>query len=100
VGLALWLAASLALKIYLHFFNSYSATYGSLGAVIILLLWFYVTGAAVLLGAEINSVLEDAAAESGEPDAKLKGEKAPGDRETATPQTQRALDPDHRTAHS
>jgi membrane protein len=100
VGLALWLAASLALKIYLHFFNSYSATYGSLGAVIILLLWFYVTGAAVLLGAEINSVLEDAAAESGEPDAKLKGEKAPGDREAARPRTQRTLAQDHRTVQS
>jgi membrane protein len=99
VGLVLWLAASLALKIYLHFFNSYSATYGSLGAVIILLLWFYVTGAALLLGAEINSVLEDAAAESGEPDAKLKGEKAPGDCEAATPRTQRPLGQDHRTAH-
>jgi hypothetical protein len=53
----------------------------------------------VLLGAEINSVLEDAAAESGEPDAKLKGEKAPGDRKAATPRTQCALGQDHRTAH-
>jgi len=56
----------------LHFFDRYSATYGSLGAVIILLLWYYWSGAAVLMGAEINSVLENAAAEGGEPDAKLK----------------------------
>lgn len=77
-GLILWLAASVALKIYLHFFNTYSATYGSLGAVIILLLWFYVSGLAVLLGAEINSVIEDAAAKEGVPGAKEKGEKAPG----------------------
>jgi membrane protein len=76
-GVALWLAASFALKIYLHFFNTYSATYGSLGAVIILLLWFYVSGASLLFGAEINSVIEDAAAAEGEPDAKMKGEKAP-----------------------
>jgi membrane protein len=77
IGVALWLAASFGLKIYLHFFDSYSATYGSLGAVIVLLLWFYVLGASLLFGAEINSVIEDAAAKEGEPDAKLKGEKAP-----------------------
>lgn len=76
-GVALWLAVSFALKIYLHFFDRYSATYGSLGAVIILLLWFYVSGASLLFGAEINSVIEDAAAAEGEPDSKLKGEKAP-----------------------
>jgi membrane protein len=75
VGLALWLAVSLALKAYLHFFDRYSATYGSLGAVIVLLLWFYLAGASVLMGAEINSVLENAAAEAGEPDAKREGEK-------------------------
>jgi membrane protein len=76
-GVAMWLAVSFALKIYLHFFDRYSATYGSLGAVIILLLWFYVSGASLLFGAEINSVIEDAAAADGEPDAKLKGERAP-----------------------
>lgn len=79
VGLGLWLTISFILKIYLHFFDRYSATYGSLGAVIVLLIWFYWTGAAILMGAEINSVLEDAAAEGGEPDAKLKGEKEPAD---------------------
>jgi membrane protein len=76
-GVALWLAVSFALKAYLHFFDRYSATYGSLGAVIILLLWFYVSGASLLFGAEINSVIEDAAAAEGQPEAKLKGEKAP-----------------------
>jgi membrane protein len=76
-GVALWLAVSFVLKIYLHFFDRYSATYGSLGAVIVLLLWFYVSGASLLFGAEINSVIEDAAAAEGEPEAKQKGEKAP-----------------------
>ena len=65
------------MKAYLHFFDRYSATYGSLGAAIILLLWVYVSGASLLFGAEINSVIEDAAAAEGEPDAKAKGEKAP-----------------------
>lgn len=76
VGLGLWLLVSVVLKTYLHYFDRYSATYGSLGAVIILLLWFYWTGAAVLMGAELNSVLEDVAAERGEADAKLKGKSA------------------------
>jgi membrane protein len=56
-----WLLASLGLRLYLHFFNVYSFTYGSLGAVIILLMWFYITGFMILLGAEINSEIEAAA---------------------------------------
>ena len=60
VAVTLWLLVSLAFRLYLHFFNSYSATYGSLGAVIILMLWFYLTGTAILLGGEINCELEDA----------------------------------------
>ncbi len=75
-GLAIWIAVSIGLKIYLQFFNNYNATYGSLGAVIILLLWFYLTGAAILIGAEINAVIEDAAAHEGVPGAKVRGEKA------------------------
>jgi membrane protein len=58
LGVVLWLVASFGFRIYLHFFNSYSATYGSLGAVIILLLWLYLTGLAILVGAELNSVIE------------------------------------------
>ena len=77
IGVALWLLVSLAFRVYLHFFDSYSATYGSLGAVIILMLWLYFTGAAVLVGGEINSEIEHAAAQRGEPDAKEEGEKAP-----------------------
>ncbi|HEY0384738.1 MAG TPA: YhjD/YihY/BrkB family envelope integrity protein, partial [Pyrinomonadaceae bacterium] len=62
---------------YLTFFNSYSATYGSLGALIIMMLWFYLTGAAILIGGEINSEVENAAAEAGAPEAKERGEKDP-----------------------
>jgi membrane protein len=79
IGVVLWLIVSLAFRVYLHFFDSYSKTYGSLGAVIILMLWLYFTGAAILLGGEINSEIENAAAEQGTPDAKQKGEKAPDD---------------------
>jgi len=62
IGIVGWLLASLGFRIYLHFFNTYSVTYGSLGAVIILLMWFYITGLMLLLGAEINSEIEAAAA--------------------------------------
>ncbi|AFL87145.1 putative membrane protein [Terriglobus roseus DSM 18391] len=63
VGLLGWVVGSIGLRIYLHYFNSYSVTYGSLGAVIILLLWFYLTGAMILLGGEVNSEIEHAVAE-------------------------------------
>jgi membrane protein len=59
IGVVLWLLASFAFKGYLHFFDSYSKTYGSLGAVIVLMLWLYVTGLAVLIGGEVNSEIEN-----------------------------------------
>ena len=63
VGIGGWVLASISLRVYLHYFNSYSVTYGSLGAVIILLTWFYITGLMLLIGAELNSEIEAAAAE-------------------------------------
>lgn len=57
VGLTLWLVASFGMRVYLHYFNSYSATYGSLGAVMILMTWFYLTGAAILAGGALNSTI-------------------------------------------
>ena len=83
IGVVLWLLVSIAFRVYLSFFDSYSATYGSLGAVIILMLWLYFTGAAVLIGGEVNSEIEHAAAKQGDPDAKEKGEKAPQEKEGA-----------------
>jgi len=63
-GILGWLIASLGLRVYLHFYNSYAITYGSLGAVIILLTWFYITGLMLLVGAEINSEIEAVAVAS------------------------------------
>lgn len=77
LGVLLWLLVSFGFRAYLHFFDSYSNTYGSLGAVIILMLWLYLTGAAVLIGGELNAEIEDMAAKSGAADAKEKGEKRP-----------------------
>lgn len=58
VAVAGWLLASLGFRVYIHYFNSYTVTYGSLGAVIILLMWFYISGLMLLLGAEIDSVID------------------------------------------
>lgn len=56
-GVALWVIASIGFRVYLDFFNRYSVTYGSLGAVIILLLWLYITGFAILIGGEVDWVI-------------------------------------------
>ena len=55
----LWLAGSLLFTFYVNNFGSYEKTYGSFAAVIILMLWFFLTAYVILLGAEINSVLEN-----------------------------------------
>src|ERR1700760_3210224 len=60
LGMVGWLVASLGLRVYLHYFDNYSATYGSLGTVIILLTWFYLSGLMLLIGGEINSEIEAA----------------------------------------
>jgi membrane protein len=60
-AVVLWLLISFGFRLYLQFFNSYSVTYGSLGALIILMLWFYFTGVAILIGGEVNAEIECAA---------------------------------------
>ena len=65
VATALWLAVSVGLRIYVKSFANYNTTYGSLGGAILLLLWLYLTGVVLLVGAEINSEIENAAAERG-----------------------------------
>src|SRR5437868_8452819 len=74
LAVLLWLLVSFAFRLYLHYFNSYSATYGSLGAVIILMLWFYLTGAAVLIGGEVNSEITFATEGLGKGDGVMRGE--------------------------
>jgi len=59
-GMLGWLLGSLGLRVYVHYSNNYAATYGSLGTVIILLTWFYLSGLMLLLGGEINSEIEAA----------------------------------------
>jgi|GEM_PF-797582 len=58
VSAALFVIASVAFRLYMANFNSYSATYGLLGTVIVLLLWMYVTSLVILLGGEVASEME------------------------------------------
>lgn len=60
VAVVLWVSASFLLSFYLHHFAQLSKSYGTLGAVVALLLWFYVTSAAILIGAEVNAELAKA----------------------------------------
>jgi len=64
-GAFVWLVTSFGFRTYLHFFNNYSASYGSLGAAMILLVWLYVSGLAYLIGGEINAEIERAGRRAG-----------------------------------
>jgi membrane protein len=68
VGAALIAFASMGFRLYVSKFANYSATYGSLGAIIILMLWLYLTGIAVLIGCEINAILRLDKFSQSEPD--------------------------------
>ena len=69
----IWLAASLGFKYYVAHFATYTETYGAIGGVMVLLLWFYLSGVVFLLGAELNAEIEHAS-----PYGKAVGEKVPG----------------------
>jgi membrane protein len=71
----LWIVASLAFKFYVSKFADYNATYGALGGVIALLLWFYISAFAILIGAEMNAEIEHASPYGKDPGEKVPGEK-------------------------
>ena len=80
----LWLIASLGFKYYVVNITDYAATYGAIGSVMVLMLWFYISGSVILLGAEMNAEIEHASPYGKEP-----GEKVPGQRRKIGPAAMR-----------
>lgn len=72
LAVVVWIIASLGFAFYVKTFANYNAMYGSIGAIIVLLLYFYISAAVLLLGAEMNAVIEHMSAEG-----KDKGDKTP-----------------------
>jgi membrane protein len=66
LGVALWLILSLGFSFYASHFANYNKTYGSLGAVVVLLLWFLLSAYVLLIGAEVNSIVENCATKRGD----------------------------------
>jgi membrane protein len=66
-----WMAASLGFKYYVATMGAYTETYGAIGGVMVLMLWFYLSGLVILIGAEMNAEIEHAS-----PYGKAEGEKA------------------------
>ncbi|MBA3641263.1 MAG: YihY/virulence factor BrkB family protein [Acidobacteriota bacterium] len=80
----LWLGISLGFKYYISNFGNYTETYGLIGGVMVLMLWFYLSGIAILVGAELNSEIEHAS-----PYGKDVGEKVPGEKKKIGPAAER-----------
>ncbi len=68
LAVVVWLAASIGFGYYVQNFSNYSVMYGSIGAVIVLLLYLYISAAALLYGAEVNAVIERQASERSRPE--------------------------------
>ncbi|WP_070412587.1 YihY/virulence factor BrkB family protein [Pseudomonas lundensis] len=70
LAVVVWIAASLGFAFYVKTFADYNAMYGSIGAIIVLLLYCYISAAVLLLGAEMNAVIEHMSAEGKDPGEK------------------------------
>lgn len=71
-----WMVASILFKVYVRHFSHFGLLYGSLGTLVILMFWFYLSGIVILTGGEINAILEDAAAQHKIPGAKRRGQRS------------------------
>ncbi len=79
----LWIAGSLGLRYYIVNFSSYNETYGAIGGVMVLLLWLYVSGLVLFVGAEMNAEIEHASPQGKEAGERVPGEHRAGERATA-----------------
>jgi membrane protein len=77
VGVLIWLVASWGFSMYVSNFADYDVTYGALGGVIILLIWMWLSAQVLLLGAEINAILEHRSPEGKSPGGRKEGEGGP-----------------------
>jgi membrane protein len=84
IGVLVLTLASIGFAWYTQNFGNYDATYGSIGAVIVLMLWLYIAGIAILLGSEINALIEHHS-----PEGKEKGEHVEGEQERSPEARQR-----------
>src|SRR5471032_2407025 len=71
LAVVVWIIASLGFGYYVKTFSNYNAMYGSIGAIIVLLLYFYISAAVLLLGAEMNAVIEHMSSEGKNPGEKV-----------------------------
>ena len=71
----LWLVASLVFRFYVVNFGNFDEAYGTLGAIILTLLWFYITGLVMVIGAELNAEIERASPWVQNPGPKIMGQK-------------------------
>jgi membrane protein len=78
LAVVVWIIASLGFGFYVKEFANYNAMYGSIGAIIVLLLYFYISSAVLLLGAEMNAVIEHMSKEGKNPGEKVPGEHSLG----------------------
>ena len=75
IATVLWIGISYGFKTYVATMGNYTETYGIVGAVMVLLLWFYLSGIALLLGAELNAEIEHASPYGKDVGEKVAGEK-------------------------
>jgi membrane protein len=90
LAVVVWILASVGFGLYVKTFADYNAMYGSIGAIIVLLLYFYISAAVLLLGAEMNAVIEHMSTEG-----KDDGEKFPGEHDHEHKQHVSGLGRDH-----
>jgi membrane protein len=87
MGVVVLATASLGFKLYVENFGTYNATYGSIGAIIVLMLWLNIAGLVILFGSEVNALVEHY-----NPNGKVKGEKIEGEKGAAAHQDEPGTD--------
>jgi membrane protein len=96
---ALWLIGSLGFRIYVVNFGSYNETYGTIGGVMVMLLWLYISGLVIVVGAEMNAEIEKASPHAREAPPPRPGErKVIGARAERARQAQQPSEPQPRAA--